>query len=121
MFEAKLESHTSPGTRYTIRPLTGPKMLNLTSGQMPYGDAVYDAFGFCCTDWVDAPLLGGDKSPKYDPAMIESLAPGFVQEVVLAAMNQWKLKEEERKNSSSQSTSSTTEDSTAPAANASMG
>lgn len=99
MLKSTKESVSSPGTSYTIRPLNGPKMLSLTSERVPYGDAVYDAFHYCCLDWVDAPLLGNEKAPKYDPMVIESLAPGFVQEVVLSAMSMWTVTEEERKNS----------------------
>lgn len=99
MLEKTQESETSPGARFTIRPLTGPKMLTLTSGRVPYGDAVYDAFRYCCTDWVDAPLLGGETSPKYDQGVIDNLLPGFAQEVVMASMRCWMITEDAEKNS----------------------
>lgn len=99
MFEKTLESESNPGAQFTIRPLNGPKSLSLTSDRVPYGDAVYDAFRYCCTGWVDAPMLGGEVSKKYDHAVIDHLLPGFVQEVVFAALGHWSLTEEERKNS----------------------
>lgn len=99
MLEVTKESENWPGTSYTFRPLTGPKMLNLTSQRANWGDACYDAFLSCCTAWVDAPMLGGDTSARFDPAVTYQLMPSFVEEVVISAMEHWTLKEEDRKNS----------------------
>lgn len=98
MLEVTKESETSPGAQFTIRPLNGPKMLSLTTDRVPYGDAVYDAFKYCCAGWVDAPLLGGKVSEKFDAGVVDHLLPGFVQEVVMAAMQHWAVSEDDEKN-----------------------
>ena len=105
MFSVWFSPEGLPEARAKIRPLTGPYLLDLERTQFG-GQAVYDAFRFCVTDWEHAPLLGGDdQTTGFDLLLVDQLKPGFVFSVIMEAMRLSTLSEEERKNSSSQSTS----------------
>lgn len=99
MFTKTFESEIFKGSSVKFRPLTGPHIWNLQRSNMG-GEEVYNAFRSCVMEWTDVPLLQeGAFSEAYDPMVIDQIKPGFVIEVVTAALQASSLTEAERKNS----------------------